>query len=257
MSIRHPGEDFFTQLHFFRAAEPRPTTAAAANGRREPPLNEPEAEPRRPAPSCGRTAGLTTRAPAVRSPRPYPCPCPRQACTHSKIGSRAPAVRCRRPHCLPLPALRTGVHCSRRLPGSSWAPRRPFLRPPLQDVTEYSSPNLGWLSPIPWSIWLIPVPGFPGLLFPSSFSKPSPFLSFHFFPLVASLTRFTDMFICPSPGDSLVRSWVAKDRVLRLSHSHAFPAGQELSPPPRLPRDTHPVEIRERGYGALPGPLPR
>lgn len=179
MSIRHPGEDFFTQLHFFRAAEPRPTTAAAANGRREPPLNEPEAEPWRPAPSSGRTAGLTTRAPAVRSPRPYPCPCPRQACTHS-----APAPSPSLP--LPPPALSPTPDPPHRRPlfsQTSWvllgptqtlppstAPRCPRVLEPqlglalshsLVDLAE-SSAGISWAS-------------LPFLLFSS------PFLSFHLF----------------------------------------------------------------------------
>lgn len=223
MSIRHPGEDFFTQLHFFRAAEPRPTTAAAANGRREPPLNEPEAEPCRPAPSCGRTAGLTTRAPAVRSLRPCPCSCPcpcpcsypclRQACHPQQ--DRPPIPRCPPP---PPPVLSSTPQLSAQ---ASFGPAD-FLGPPVP-YADPSSVHCSQMSPSPRA----PTGSFPfgvgscghqgrdflGLSSPPPF--PSPFLSFHFFPPVATLTGFTHVFICPPPGGPLVWSWVTKDTVLK------------------------------------------
>lgn len=162
LSIRHPDEDFFTQLHFFRAAEPRPIAAAAANGRGEPPLNEPEAEPRGPAPSLGRTAGLTTRAPAGWVPRPRP------ACACSRFVSQRPPARGRVLSPTPGPP-----HGRPLFPQTSWAPRRPFLRPPLPDVTDSSTSIRAGSFPFLGGFGQLQLRNFPG---PSSFPPHLPSL---------------------------------------------------------------------------------
>nr|XP_054110632.1 transcription initiation factor TFIID subunit 4-like [Callithrix jacchus] len=189
---------------------------ARAAARREPPLNEPEADPRRPAPGGWRTTGLTTRAPAALAPAPVPAPRLRL----TAVGS-PPAVH------LPAAGAQRASH-----PGPSGrtpAVRADFQGPPGPGADSSFVHGSGTAPASPPRLALAsshsfakPADATAGLVAPASPPR-SPFPPFS----NVSLTRVTDVSGFSPLGGSSVLNSATKDTILRARFRGPVPGGEE------------------------------
>ncbi|XP_078227008.1 uncharacterized protein LOC103792323 [Callithrix jacchus] len=182
----------------------------------EPPLNEPEADPRRPAPGGWRTTGLTTRAPAALAPAPVPAPRLRL----TAVGS-PPAVH------LPAAGAQRASH-----PGPSGrtpAVRADFQGPPGPGADSSFVHGSGTAPASPPRLALAsshsfakPADATAGLVAPASPPR-SPFPPFS----NVSLTRVTDVSGFSPLGGSSVLNSATKDTILRARFRGPVPGGEE------------------------------